>query len=297
MSLVWDKYPKGGSELIVFLKLADWADDIGGRIFPSVGTVAEFTRIKPAQARRRMHNLIEDGWLFVTGNVFGGKPGKSRHYQINIQKLFQAPYASRGIESLRATQKGSPTQKERAPLQDREGSPTGEGRATPQGSLSITYPSLSIKSTSELFGSYPQGEKCPLDLTVAEWMLKKVLVINPDQMQPDIKKWALEIKRIRERDGKTTQQIVALYNFANKHNFWFKRILSPFSLRKHWNKLSVDKKHPEKNEANKKPTLKKNHITDIKNQAKKLGVKQFHSEGWNEFAERVIEHAEAQGMM
>ena len=51
MSLVWDGYPGGGSELLALLALADWSDD-DGRCYPSMASIGRKTRLSEKQARR-----------------------------------------------------------------------------------------------------------------------------------------------------------------------------------------------------------------------------------------------------
>lgn len=89
MSLVWDKFPEGGNELLTMLALSDYADDEGGNIFPSMEVIAKKLRIERRQAQRNVHKLIDDGFLVVVGNEFGGAKGTTRRYQINMIKLRQ----------------------------------------------------------------------------------------------------------------------------------------------------------------------------------------------------------------
>lgn len=89
MNLVWKNYPKGGSEKLALLALADWCDDEGGNLYPSIGTVAKKICVSPSQARRIIHGFIEDGLLEVVGNSNGGAKSQTRRYQIHLSKLGQ----------------------------------------------------------------------------------------------------------------------------------------------------------------------------------------------------------------
>jgi hypothetical protein len=84
MTLVWDAYPGGGSELLALLALADWSDD-EGRCFPSMASIGRKTRLSEKQARRVVHNLEETGFVRVTGGQSGG--AMSRRYQIALDRL------------------------------------------------------------------------------------------------------------------------------------------------------------------------------------------------------------------
>lgn len=94
MTLVWDKFPGAGSELLVMLAFADWCNDKGESLHPSILTVAKKIRASESQARRLIHGLIEQGWVSVIGNEFGGAPGHSRRYRLNITKLVETGSAS-----------------------------------------------------------------------------------------------------------------------------------------------------------------------------------------------------------
>lgn len=86
LSMVWEGYPGGGSELLALLALADWSDD-QGRCYPSMSAIADKTRLSRSQAQRVVHNLIGAGFVSVEGNENGGRPGSTRRYLINLQHM------------------------------------------------------------------------------------------------------------------------------------------------------------------------------------------------------------------
>ena len=87
LNKVWDGYPGNSTgELLVLLALADWSDD-EGRSYPSIAKLGRKCRIKSRQAQRHIHKLITFGIVSVTGNPNGGKPGTTRRYRINSNKL------------------------------------------------------------------------------------------------------------------------------------------------------------------------------------------------------------------
>lgn len=102
-SRVWDNFPGSGSELLAMLALADWCDDAGGNLFPSIAAVAGKMRCSESQARRVLHGLIADGWLAVVGNAAGGAPGSTRQYRINLGRLTNAAAATARIDASRMT--------------------------------------------------------------------------------------------------------------------------------------------------------------------------------------------------
>lgn len=79
----------------------------------------------------------------------------------------------------------------------------------------------------------------PDDVRVARDMFAAIQKINPKHKEPNFDKWADEIRLIRERDNRTHEEIVHLFQWANADSFWRSNILSPASLRKQWDKLSI----------------------------------------------------------
>jgi hypothetical protein len=91
MTLVWDRFPGAGSELLLMLAFADYANDVGDKIFPSVDTVSNRLRLSHRQAQRLIGGLITDGWIELVGNANGGAPGTTRNYRMNVSRLLQQP--------------------------------------------------------------------------------------------------------------------------------------------------------------------------------------------------------------
>lgn len=87
MSLVWDYFNIGGSEKLVMLAMADWCNDKGGSLYPSISAIAKKTCISESQARRVLHSLINKGYILVVGNSMGGAQNMTRHYQIVLTRL------------------------------------------------------------------------------------------------------------------------------------------------------------------------------------------------------------------
>lgn len=89
MTYVWDGFPASGSELLAMLALADWCDDNGGSLFPSIKSIAEKIRVSESQARRIVRGFETSGFISVIGNAYGGAPGTTRQYRLNVAKLRQ----------------------------------------------------------------------------------------------------------------------------------------------------------------------------------------------------------------
>lgn len=101
MSLVWDNFKTGGSEKLAMLAMADWCNDQGGSLHPSMRAIADKIGLSEKQARRVIHSLIEQGYISVVGNNFGGDPGQSRLYRLNVEKLTTTPVEGRGKDATK----------------------------------------------------------------------------------------------------------------------------------------------------------------------------------------------------
>jgi hypothetical protein len=101
MTLVWDGFDASGSELLCMLALADWCDDFGGNLYPSMATIAEKIRLSEKQARRIVHKFEQDGWLEVVGCANGGAPGSSKRWKLNVKRIAEL--------ALKKPQKPAPT--------------------------------------------------------------------------------------------------------------------------------------------------------------------------------------------
>jgi hypothetical protein len=84
-SLVWKcEELSGPAELMVMLALADWADDKGSNIYPSMETLAQKSR----QCKRNLRYILKDlearGFISIEENR--GR-NKTNRYQVNMQRL------------------------------------------------------------------------------------------------------------------------------------------------------------------------------------------------------------------
>lgn len=80
---VWNNSDAGGSELLVLLALADYADDDGGNCYPSMNAIAEKARMSTDQTRRIIHKLIAENKIeLVEKGGWDGKKNRANNYQI-----------------------------------------------------------------------------------------------------------------------------------------------------------------------------------------------------------------------
>ena len=88
MSLVWDHYPRGTGELILALALADWANDQGSSIFPSVAQMSAKTRLSERAVQYLLAKMRGCGWLqqISAGGIIGGRR-RATTYRIPIELI------------------------------------------------------------------------------------------------------------------------------------------------------------------------------------------------------------------
>lgn len=79
------------------------------------------------------------------------------------------------------------------------------------------------------------------DLQIAKWISSRVKQINPTCKAPDMTSWANTVRLMRQIDNRSHQDICALYDWASKDHFWHTNILCPASLRKQWDKLTMQR--------------------------------------------------------
>ncbi|MDF3821964.1 hypothetical protein P3G55_18815 [Leptospira sp. 96542] len=82
MGMVWDRYPVGGGEMNLALKLADHAHDDGTHIFPGVPSLAKATRQTTRGVEKQLARMVACGWLIPVKNQRGGR-GVSVEYRIS----------------------------------------------------------------------------------------------------------------------------------------------------------------------------------------------------------------------
>ena len=92
MSMVWERYPDGGGDMLLALALADHASDDGTRVFPSVASLAKKTRQSVRTVGYQLAKMRAAGWLIPVGHVDGGR-GMATEYLISAEWIKGADFA------------------------------------------------------------------------------------------------------------------------------------------------------------------------------------------------------------
>lgn len=95
MAEVFDRYPGGGTELLLALAIADHAHDDGTNVYPSVKRLAEKTRQSERSVQYHLRKMEETGWLLLVREAVGGRGGAGmpREYRINPSWIKGADFA------------------------------------------------------------------------------------------------------------------------------------------------------------------------------------------------------------
>lgn len=88
MALVWDHYPEGGSELLLALALADWANHDGSGIYPSVAQMADKVHMSERSVQYLLGKMKGRGWLIQVnpGGIVGGRK-LATNYRIPVSLI------------------------------------------------------------------------------------------------------------------------------------------------------------------------------------------------------------------
>lgn len=95
------------SKKIVLLALADFANDEGKNIFPSVATIAKKSSLSHRTVQTIIGGFLNNGVLRVAKNPFGGAPGTTRHLEISLAALDQLTKLSPGEDSAPVPETGA----------------------------------------------------------------------------------------------------------------------------------------------------------------------------------------------
>lgn len=85
MAAAW-RLDMPATKKLALLALADWANDEGGSLYPSIAAIAARCSVSERTVQRILRDLAEDGWLMVVGNENGGRR-KTRRYQLDAVRI------------------------------------------------------------------------------------------------------------------------------------------------------------------------------------------------------------------
>lgn len=108
-------------------------------------------------------------------------------------------------------------------------------------------------------------ESVPFQLSLR--LLHNIRKNNESFKEPDLQKWANDIRLMMERDNRSEEQIKYLIDWCQQDSFWKANILSPSKLRKQYDQLVAkikSEKHKKRNSLHDIPTKRPEHWPEHK---------------------------------
>lgn len=85
-----------------------------------------------------------------------------------------------------------------------------------------------------------EEESIPFKL--AQYLSSEIKKNLPEFKEPDLQKWADEMRKIVEIDKRNPKQVSQLIKWTQQNDFWWKNVMSPSKLRKQYDKLLANAK-------------------------------------------------------
>lgn len=207
--------------------------------------------------------IVKSGLVVLYGDGLAYIPTFSRHQHVNPREsksVYPAPVfdgkidasLTRGDASLTHREEGKERKgKEGEGSNTSEPSPdlpaandsSGDGKPIDDGPIA---PESSEKRQKRR--PTPDDEKC------ARYCYGLVLAVLPSAKEPNWNGWGDDVRLMREVDGRTHRDICELFGWASKHHFWCRNILSPATLRKQWDRLTIDRGQGDRSAPSGKPS-------------------------------------------
>ncbi|RUR48824.1 hypothetical protein [Vreelandella populi] len=188
--------------------------------------VKEYSR---GQIKRLIQKLVDAGLLERLHDTSKG-----------VEKMiFRLPMACSDAEIARHEQDtASATQQNadetKAGDDNRDTSATREARH-PSGSPVTPNPLTTFEGSPKKSRPKKWGE--PVDHELVNEMVEAISVDLESPVKHSPTTWANDMRLLRERDGRSVEQIRYLIGWTAKHSFWSDKVMSPSKLREKWDQL------------------------------------------------------------
>lgn len=90
MSRIFRQPMGGATRKALAVRLADFADDEGRGIWPSVERLSAETELSERTVQRLLSDFVNEGILILVKKA-SGRPGEANRYDFNLERLFSAP--------------------------------------------------------------------------------------------------------------------------------------------------------------------------------------------------------------
>lgn len=222
-----------------------------GWIYKSYVELSNETMIglSPSNVKKHLEKLIELGFISTRQNK--NKWDRRKEYKINLiaiqNELLKNGYALDGyalILPFSKTENGSSNIENR----------NAQNRKTvTEITTETTTETTTNNSMSEKFSDAKFDEDSD-EIKIVNYFIEKLKDVNKNIKVPsglkNKQKWATEIHRLINIDGKNREEVCKVIAFATKDDFWCSNILSPTSLRKHFDRLNIKMQKNKQNNNN-----------------------------------------------
>lgn len=126
--------------------------------------------------------------------------------------------------------------------------PPAQNRAPPRlNSSTISNSNINIEIEEKMSEVQAPSDATPSPQTsqeskdVSSDLFSRIKAIHPKHKEPDWVSWQRTLDLIHRRDGRTWEEIKSMIAWVFDHDFWYKQIQSPAALRKHWDKMALQR--------------------------------------------------------
>ena len=205
--------PKTAHEKLVLVVIADCLNKDSLRCDPSISHLADLCLCNTRTVMRAVQGLEKQGFISVEKAL-----GIRTKYTLKAVTLSQGRHTvTSDSESL-----------------------TSDSHDTTSDSESQTSDTKYTRTSKNQEGTSKEPDE--RDLIIAEQMFLRLREINPEHKKPNLKSWAFDIEKIKRIDQRSEGELWKVFMWATNDNFWCSNILSPKSLRKQFDKLSIASK-------------------------------------------------------
>jgi len=218
----------GPTAFVVLAALCKRAD-ADGRCWPSISKLCDDTGLSPACVREKLGDLAVNGVITVTRSRTEARLNRPNEYKLASEFT---PGAT--VPRHRTTPRHSTATAATVPCHGVVESPA---TAYPNSTIELNHRTQRVSQSKKLRFSDD-------DFALAEEILRGVRQVVPTLRAPRLDSWAHQVRLMRDRDQRTTEQILKVFRWANSDNFWRANILSPEKLRKQFDVLTAQMARP-----------------------------------------------------
>lgn len=163
----------GCNRKLLAVRLADFADDDGRGIYPSVARLAAETELSERTVQRILAEFVREGLLIVVKEATG-KPGIANAYDYDLDRLFAYKPNQTG-DSL------SPVDDGRGVTIERETGDTGDGDGCHRDTRTVIEPPLEPSVEREGASARPDEDPKRIERKFKAWFLKWPTCLNSSE--------------------------------------------------------------------------------------------------------------------